>query len=135
VLASAPLDADTAAVRAMAEVQGRILSASEDEVVRASVLVNQLLSHQLLVRARAAAVRGACRREAPVTLSAPDGTLIEGIVDLAFEEAGVWTIIDYKTDREIAQSGEDRYRRQITLYVSAVERATGQPANGVLVRI
>ena len=32
----------------------------------------------------------------------PDGTLVEGIVDLAFEEAGEWTVVDYKTDREIA---------------------------------
>ncbi|HVH28263.1 MAG TPA: UvrD-helicase domain-containing protein [Vicinamibacterales bacterium] len=135
VLASASLDADAASVRAVSEVQGRILSAAQDEVVRASDLVNHVLSHEVLARARAAAGRGACRRETPVTLSAADGTLIEGIVDLAFEEAGVWTIIDYKTDREIAHSGEDRYRRQIALYISAIERATGQPANGVLVRI
>jgi ATP-dependent helicase/nuclease subunit A len=135
VLASAPLDADAGSVRAVADVQGRILSASEDEVVRASDLVRHVLSHQLLARARAAAARGVCRRETPVTLSAQDGTLIEGIVDLAFEEAGIWTVIDYKTDREIAQSGEDRYRRQIGLYISAIEQATGQPAHGVLVRI
>jgi ATP-dependent exoDNAse (exonuclease V) beta subunit len=135
VLATAPLDADVASVRAVTEVQGRILSAAEDEVVRASDLASHVLSHPLLARARAAAVRGACRREVPVTLSATDGTLIEGVVDLAFEEAGVWTIVDYKTDREIAQSGEARYRRQIALYLVAIERATGRPANGVLVRL
>ena len=64
-----------------------------------------------------------------------DGTLVEGIVDLAFEEAGEWTVVDYKTDREIAAAGEDRYRRQVALYASAIAQATGQPARGVLVRV
>jgi len=56
-------------------------------------------------------------------------------VDLAFEEDGKWMVVDYKTDREIAAVGEDGYRRQIALYVSAIARATGKPATGVLVRI
>ena len=32
--------------------------------------------------------RGACRRETPVTCTLPDGTMVEGVVDLAFEESG-----------------------------------------------
>jgi ATP-dependent helicase/nuclease subunit A len=87
------------------------------------------------VRARAAEARGACRRETPVTCMLPDGTMIEGIVDLAFEEQGGWTVVDYKTDRELAAAGEDRYRRQVALYASAIALATGQPANGVLIRV
>ena len=81
-------------------------------------------------RARAEA-RGACRRETPVTLTLDDGTLVEGVVDLAFEEDGVWTVVDYKTDREIATAGEEQYRRQLALYASAIARATGAPAVGV----
>jgi ATP-dependent helicase/nuclease subunit A len=65
----------------------------------------------------------------------PDGTLIEGIVDLAFEEAGEWTVVDYKTDREVAASGEEQYRRQVALYASAIAQATGQPARGILMRV
>jgi ATP-dependent helicase/nuclease subunit A len=60
---------------------------------------------------------------------------VEGIVDLAFEENGVWTVVDYKTDREIAATGEDQYRRQIALYATAIARATGASASGVLLRI
>jgi len=56
-------------------------------------------------------------------------------VDLAFEEQGAWTVVDYKTDRELAAVGEDRYRRQVALYVSAIAQATGQRARGVLVRV
>jgi ATP-dependent helicase/nuclease subunit A len=68
-------------------------------------------------------------------LSLADGTLLEGVVDLAFEENGIWTIVDYKTDREVAAAGEERYRRQVALYAAAVERATGQRAQGILIRV
>ena len=70
----------------------------------------------------------------PVDLE-PIPQLIEGIVDLAFEQDGAWTVVDYKTDREIAASGEERYRRQIAIYAAAITQATGAPASGVLVRI
>ena len=98
-------------------------------------VVERVLAHDLLARARSADERGACRRETPVTLTLDDGTLVEGIVDLAFEEDGVWTVVDYKTDRDIATAGEEQYRRQLALYAAAIERATGAPAVGVLVRI
>ncbi|HXI31930.1 MAG TPA: PD-(D/E)XK nuclease family protein, partial [Vicinamibacterales bacterium] len=89
----------------------------------------------LLRRARAADARGACRRETPISWTAPDGTLIEGIVDLAFEENGAWVVADYKTDRDIAVEGLDQYRRQLAVYVAAIAEATGWPATGVLVRV
>jgi ATP-dependent helicase/nuclease subunit A len=65
----------------------------------------------------------------------PDGTVVEGIVDLAFEENGTWVVVDYKSDRVLVAEGEDRYRRQIGLYVSAISQATGLPTSGVLVRV
>jgi ATP-dependent helicase/nuclease subunit A len=135
VLASTPLDAGREAVQALTEVQARMLSAPVDEVASAIELVTRVLAHELLARARAAAARGSCRRETPVTLSLADGTLVEGVVDLAFEEDGAWTIIDYKTDRELAAAGEDRYRRQVGLYASAVAQATGKTARGILIRV
>ena len=67
-----------------------------------------VLSHDLLARARRADARGACRRETPVTLTLDDGTLVEGVVDLAFEEDGAWIVVDYKTDREIGGRGRAR---------------------------
>jgi ATP-dependent exoDNAse (exonuclease V) beta subunit len=135
VLATAPLGADRSDLDALAGVQGRILAASPDEITAAIDTVERVLAHDLLKRARAADSRGACRRETPVTRTMADGSLVEGVVDLAFEEADGWTIVDYKTDRELAASGEDRYRRQVEFYVSAVEQATGRPASGVLIRV
>ena len=97
--------------------------------------VERVLAHDLLVRARAAEGRGACRRETPVTLLLPEGTLVEGVVDLAFEEQGTWTVVDYKTDRELARDDIERYRRQVAIYMHAIATATGQPASGVILQV
>ena len=105
------------------------------DATAAADVVERVLAHDLLVRARRATARGACRRETPVTLTLEDGTLVEGVVDLAFEEDGEWTVVDYKTDREIATAGEDQYRRQLA---STRRQSREQPAHratGVLLRI
>jgi len=135
LLAQAPLDADRATLEDLASVEARALGLSDEEVAAAVLATERLLGHDLIKRAHAAERRGACRRESPVSCTFPDGTLIEGIVDLAFDEEGCWTVVDYKTDREIAAAGEVQYRRQIALYVTAIARATGRPAKGVLVRV
>ena len=74
------------------------------------------------------------RRETPVSWVQEDGTLIEGVLDLAFEEGDVTTVVDFKTDHELA-TGESRYRAQVHQYASAVSRATGRRAAGILFRI
>ena len=135
LLAQAPFGAERAALDDLAAIDARVLGLSAGEAAAAAAVVERLLTHDLLVRARAADARGACRRETPVTCTLPDGTVVEGVVDLAFEEAGEWIVVDYKTDREIAAAGEDRYRRQVALYASAIAQATGQPAHAVLVRV
>ncbi|PYR08902.1 MAG: hypothetical protein DMG00_14535, partial [Acidobacteria bacterium] len=119
----------------IAAVQAQLLAMTDEDARAAAAVVSRLLAHDLLSRARAADARGACRRETPVTCTTADGALVEGVVDLAFEENGVWTVVDYKTDRELATEGEDRYRRQVALYATAIARATGRPARGVLVRV
>jgi ATP-dependent exoDNAse (exonuclease V) beta subunit len=135
MLALAPFDATRPALQAIATIEARSLGVRDGEAVAAVDVVERVLKHELLARARTAWARGACRRETPVTLTAPDGTLVEGIVDLAFEENGAWTVVDYKTDRELAVAGEERYRRQVALYASAIAQATGQAASGVLMRV
>ena len=112
-----------------------MLGLTDSDAAAAAASAERVLGHELLTRARAAAARGRCRRETPITLTLPDGTLVEGVVDLAFEENGAWTVVDYKTDREIRGAGEARYRRQVALYAAAIARATNAPATGVLVRI
>ncbi len=135
VLARAPFDATRATLEDIARAEARLLAADDADAAAAASAVERVLSHELLVRARAAQARDACRRETPVTIVLENGTLVEGVVDLAFEEAGVWTVVDYKTDREIADRGEQQYRHQLALYVAAVAAATRQQATGVLMRL
>ncbi len=131
VLATVPLDAPAAVVERTAGTQGRLLLASAEEVSAAAVVVSSVLRHELIARARAGM---ALKREAPITWIQKDGTMIEGVLDLAFEERGVTTVVDFKTDHELA-AGEARYRAQVQQYVNAVARATGRPASGVLFKV
>jgi ATP-dependent exoDNAse (exonuclease V) beta subunit len=134
ILADVPLDAARAALDDAASVAARALGLTEADGAFAAGIASRVLAHELLQRARAADARGACRRETPVTLTMDDGTLVEGVVDLAFEEHGVWTVVDYKTDRELAR-GVESYRRQVALYAAAIGSATGKRATGVIVRV
>ena len=134
VLALAPLDATAAQLAEGARLEGRMLGATEAEVTAAGAVATAALGHPILERARHAHGVGACRREVPVTMQADDGTLVEGVVDLAFRDNGTWVVIDFKTDREL-EVALDVYRRQVRLYAQMVARATGEPARAVLMRI
>ena len=132
MLASVPLDGDAGAIADAARIHGRIVGASDDEVAAARDVVAAALAHPLLVRARAA---DRVERETALMLRADDGAILEGVVDLAFREKGVgWTVVDFKTDIEIA-SRKDDYARQIDAYARAIAAATGEPATGALLAV
>ncbi len=134
VLATASLEAEGGAVTAAAQLQGRLLGATAEEIDAAADAVRKALRHPLLERARQAAARGRCRRETPVTYLGEGELIVDGIVDLAFLEEDAWTVVDFKTDRELERD-LDAYRRQIALYVEGVRAATGKKAVGVLLRV
>jgi ATP-dependent exoDNAse (exonuclease V) beta subunit len=131
VLAIVPLDAPDDAIARTAETQARIIDAPAEEIRAAVVIVSAVLRHELIARARASA---SVKRETPVSWLQKDGMLIEGVLDLAFEEGNETVVVDFKTDHELA-AGETRYRAQLLQYVHAVSRATGRPASGVLFRV
>ena len=140
LLSTAPFDAPDgvrAPIDELARLHGRVLGASPDEVEAAADAARRTLAHPLIVRARAALARGECRREVPVSMRDDDGVLIEGVVDVAFRQDAAWTVIDYKTDRELAEFDDalNVYRRQVALYADMVARATGEAATGVLLRV
>jgi ATP-dependent exoDNAse (exonuclease V) beta subunit len=135
LLAQAPLDAGRDVLLELALAQTRLLDLPEADAEAATAAAARVLGHPVRQLARAAVRRGACRRETPVTWSAGDGRIVEGVVDLAFEENGSWTVVDYKSDRELLSLGEDRYRLQVSLYASAIADATGAPVAGVLIRV
>lgn len=56
------------------------------------------------------------------------GTLLQGVIDCAFEEDGGWVLVDYKTDRiHDEEAFTARYALQIDWYARALERITGKP--------
>jgi ATP-dependent exoDNAse (exonuclease V) beta subunit len=131
VLATVPLDAPADLVARAARMHARLLNANDAEIDASVEVVLAVLRHELLVRARASA---SVRRETPVSWLQTDGTLVEGVLDLAFDENGETIVVDFKTDHELA-AGEARYRAQLRQYLGAVSRVTGQRASGVLFRV
>ena len=73
---------------------------------------------------------GSVRREQPFVFEY-EGQLIQGIIDLCFEEDGEIVIVDYKTDRVMkGKAGEKelvkRYAIQLDYYAKALEQLTGK---------
>jgi ATP-dependent helicase/nuclease subunit A len=134
VLATIPLDGDGDKVSACAQLQGRILGATAEEVEAAAQTVAAALQHSLMERTRIAALDGACYRELPLTLRLADGQLIEGMADLVFHEDGKWIVVDFKTDQQIA-SALDQYRRQVAMYAKAISKAKGGTSDAYLFRV
>jgi ATP-dependent exoDNAse (exonuclease V) beta subunit len=131
VLARLPLDADRPAIERAAALQGRVLGAPAEEVAAAADAALAALAHPLLRRAHGSA---AVRRETPVLLELEQGRLAEGVVDLAFQEAGSWTVVDFKTDLDVSER-RAVYAHQVKLYADAIARATGEPASGCLLLV
>ena len=134
VLASVPLDGDANIIQRLATIHGRTLGAPQDEVDAASESVRVALAHGVFEEARQAAQQSRCRREVPIAWLDSNGLLIEGVIDLAFERAGGWTVIDFKTDEEF-RGDEPAYRRQVGMYAAAINAANGAPASAVLMRV
>jgi ATP-dependent helicase/nuclease subunit A len=87
-------------------------------------MVRRCLDHPLMER-----VRKAKRlfREVPFSVSL-EGKLVEGKIDLLFEEEGGWVIVDYKTDDVSGEALDQRfqsYRDQGLWYARAVREAAG----------
>jgi ATP-dependent exoDNAse (exonuclease V) beta subunit len=133
-LATVDLDADAGTVHRTAETQARILLASADEVSAAADAVSSILSRPLFDRVRAAAAKGLCSRECPILWRAPDGSLVEGTVDVVFEEDDALTILDFKTDRGPSEVKAE-YERQLALYCRAFAALRKRPVAGILVKV
>jgi ATP-dependent helicase/nuclease subunit A len=137
VLSVVDLNADSKGVQAAADLQGRLLGATSEEITAATETVSRALAHPLMKRAAAASLADRCRRETPIAMQLEDGLLVEGKVDLAFldeAEPGTWTVVDFKTDFEIEGRLEE-YREQVALYALAISRATKLGVKGVLLRM
>ncbi len=100
-------DLDAAAATAL-----RAAELDESLAGDAVATVRAVMRSNLWRRARAAA---RCLTEAPFVVTLPEG-VVRGVIDLAFEEADGWVLVDYKTDQ--AGIGEllEKYRPQLESY-------------------
>jgi ATP-dependent exoDNAse (exonuclease V) beta subunit len=133
-LATVSLDAAAEQIAGAVALQARILGAPAEEATAAIAVVGAALAHPLMTRARDAWRSGRCRRETPVAIRQPDGTLLEGVLDIAWEDDDGWTVVDFKTDAELA-GVLPGYRRQVALYAAVVARTTGRTVKPVLLRV
>ena len=133
-LATVALDAHADAVLQIARTHARVLLADDGEVAAAAAAVTGLLAHPLFTRVRAASAAGRCARECPLLWRTADGSLVEGTVDVVFEEDDALTVVDFKTDREPSDL-KDQYERQLTLYCRAFAALRGRRVSGVLVGV
>ena len=131
VLETINLSAGRGEVSTHAEIHARLLGASDAERGAAVEIVSSSLAHSLLLRAASASNLGVCRRETAIVTRLEDGTLIECVADLAFREGDKWLVVDFKTDGDFGAL-EQRYRRQVALYVRGISHATSTPARGYL---
>jgi ATP-dependent exoDNAse (exonuclease V) beta subunit len=132
-LATVPLDSSAPALETLVATHGRIVGAVAEEVAAAVSVVDAVLRHPLVEAARTAERGGRCHRELPLTMLDGD-LLLEGVADLAFEQDGVMTVVDFKTDRPDPETLE-RYARQVRTYAAAIQRATGKAVRPVLLQV
>ncbi len=134
LLAHVSLAATADEVRDQAQLHARVLGAPDPERDAAAVIVARTLHHDVLRAARAAGAAGRpCHREAPISFMR-DGMLIDGQIDLAFQTAPGWVVVDFKTDAELG-AAEDVYRRQVALYAEALAAITQSPARALILRV
>ncbi len=74
------------------------------------------------------------RREELGLAEGPAETLLQGAIDLVFEEAGAWTLVDYKSDTvgDNLESLVAFYTPQIAIYRRYWQRLTGRPTRAGL---
>ena len=92
--------------------------------------INTFVQSDIGKRAASAVNSGRARREQPFVFEY-EGQLIQGIIDMYFEEYGELVLIDYKTDRvNKSTAGEQelvkRYAIQLDYYAKALAQLTGK---------
>jgi ATP-dependent helicase/nuclease subunit A len=64
-----------------------------------------------------------------------NGTIVEGKIDVLFEEKGEITVVDFKTDRVTTSELKERtehYRPQVETYRQAIAATCGRPPKEVI---
>jgi ATP-dependent exoDNAse (exonuclease V) beta subunit len=131
ILRDVPLDGGRKQIDELAAIHGRVLGATDQEIEHGAEAVHDALKHPLIERARKSKL---CRRELPILLKVEANRILEGVIDLAFEENGCWHVVDFKTDAEIGPSRK-RYENQLRWYCFALARLNKTPVEAHLLSV
>jgi len=120
-------------------VQEKRMTQTEAECIEPEQLL-KFLESELAERIRRADAQNRLKREQPFVLgveteeSSGDYELIQGIVDLYFEEDDGFVLVDYKTDR-VANADElaERYRIQLMYYARAIRQIRQKPVKEIYI--
>ena len=105
----------------------KLIGKEEAETVRRKDVL-LFLESSIGKRVKSADINGNLHTEQPFVLGeemAGEMTLVQGIIDVYFEEDGELVVLDYKTDK-VKESSElvERYRVQLDYYAKALEQVT-----------
>jgi ATP-dependent exoDNAse (exonuclease V) beta subunit len=125
-LARAAAEAD-----ALAGMHGRVLGATAEEIPAAAEAARTAIAHPLITRARNAT---RLHRELPIMLRLNGNQILEGIIDLAFQEQDTWTVVDFKSTSDL-KSHRAEYERQLQWYGAALAKITGEPVRGCVLGV
>jgi ATP-dependent helicase/nuclease subunit A len=117
-------------LKALAQIKA-IEQSIPEKAEEIGALCERCLRHPLLERARRSR---RIFREIPFSVSLNE-KVVEGKIDLLFEEEEGWVVVDYKTDQVSGEALEQRfqfYREQGTWYAEAVQKATGSDVKEVV---
>ena len=131
ILRDVPLAGSSQDVDRLAGIHARVLGALDREREAAVRAVTGVLQHPLVRRAHQA---DPCHREVPVMVALEGNRVLEGTIDLAFAEEGRWTVIDFKTDEDLA-AHQGLYEKQLLWYLFALQRTAGVTGEGWLLGI
>lgn len=124
-------------------VEAQVITSKEKATVFVQGISN-FLESPLGKRVHLAAVKGVTFKEQPFVMGIPvnevatseadDFIMIQGVIDLHFEEGDDLVIVDYKTDyaKDLHDDVfEERYESQMTYYRRALEQQTGKSVKEV----
>lgn len=113
---------------------GKLPQGAED-VIKAEEIV-KLAASDIGKRLEKAFAAGKVKREQQFMMGIPfenrsEDLLVQGVIDLCFEEEDGLVVLDYKTDKVSKKGGADvlkkRYGKQLELYAEAAGQAFGKP--------
>lgn len=117
--------------------QAGLLTKEMASCIRVQEILNFLAS-SVAKRMRRASLQGKCHAEQPFVLgmkadriypqiNSDEMLLVQGIIDVYFEEEGELVVLDYKTDKVFrAQDLVEKYHAQLEYYSEALEQLTGK---------